>query len=138
MSTESSYHAGPTSFLLLLTMAESCYGVCLVLRKQDSESTDSGFTQKLLRSYASLRSRRKHKAWGVSPRARVRITDEPAEAGESASSKNFRPFSRAQKRPMFDLPGAHAPGFMLAPASQASAMTVSQCETDAALFQSAF
>jgi hypothetical protein len=46
--------------------------------------------------FLSLRSRRKHKAWGASPRLTCQIKErEPAIAGERLEISRGRPFSRA-------------------------------------------
>ncbi len=65
---------------------------------------------------SSLRSRREHKAWGVSPRVQVQSDSKPATAGESVNL--CRPF-HGLTLIKFVLPGAYAPGFMLARASHA-------------------
>src|SRR5215217_2836441 len=62
----------------------------------------------------SLRSRRKHKAWGASPRINNKESFEPADAGDSAAAR----YHGLQNTLSCD-PGGCAPGFMLSPASQA-------------------
>jgi len=64
--------------------------------------------------FLSLRSRRKHKAWGASPRIDNGNCHRAREAGGSAVAhfmgwKNFA----------YRDPGACAPGFILSPASRA-------------------
>src|SRR6185369_13693057 len=71
----------------------------------------------------SLRSRRKHKAWGVSPRIKAQRIFEPANAGDRPTRRRIgdvlSPISWARNSVCFCSPGAYAPGFMLPPASQA-------------------
>jgi SsrA-binding protein len=55
---------------------------------------------------------------GRKPQVAILISIEPAIVGESVETKGCRPFSRAANIVSHD-PGAHAPGFMLTPASQA-------------------
>jgi hypothetical protein len=66
---------------------------------------------------SACESRRKRKAWGVSPRC-LRLKYAARDNGRQLSNSfTFRPHSRALKfKP--HLPGAHAPGFTLSPASQ--------------------
>jgi hypothetical protein len=66
---------------------------------------------------SACESRRKRKAWGVSPRC-LRLKYAACDNGRQLSNSfTFRPHSRALKfKP--HLPGAHAPGFTLSPASQ--------------------
>src|SRR5215217_8590184 len=46
-------------------------------------------------SILSLRSRRKHKAWGASPRSIFKKRFEPVKTGGSVNVSGFRPLSRA-------------------------------------------
>jgi hypothetical protein len=57
-----------------------------------STSAQSGFARKVL---AGLRSRRKHKAWGVSPRSTYKEPIEPVTRATAATFSGFRPLSRA-------------------------------------------
>ena len=65
----------------------------------------------------SLRSRRKHNAWGVSPRSVV-FKSEPAERAKYQRILRLPPVSRADETGRI-FPGADAPGFRLTPALQA-------------------
>ncbi len=72
-----------------------------------------------LRSCLSLRSRRKRKAWGESPRD---ISNHKSQPVTTSDSRLFREsFTRSRGLPLENrsFPGARAPGFMLTPASQA-------------------
>ena len=80
----------------------------------------------IAKSPLSLRSRRRHKAWGVSPRSkqesprssRMRATACWLQKGEQFVQLGCRPFHGLSIP--FDIdPGAYAPGFMPAPAPQA-------------------
>ena len=79
------------------------------------------------KSVLSLRSRRKHKAWGASPRESNATDFKPAKAGDRTKGGKMLTIGgrRAAAHFMgsqFNLisdPGACAPGFMLPPASQA-------------------
>ena len=68
-------------------------------------------------AHFSLRSTRKHKAWGVSPRLKSKTMFQPANAGDRTAAAHFMGWYSE----FFVVPGAHAPGFMLAPAPQAKA-----------------
>jgi hypothetical protein len=68
----------------------------------------------------SLRSRRKHKAWGRQPQDNATQRFEPVKRA-TALGFRFRPLSRAGDSKPFS-PGADAPGFMLSPASQAKTL----------------
>jgi hypothetical protein len=65
----------------------------------------------------SLRSRRKHKAWGASPRIMIANTLLSPRSGRKRMSRTLPPVSRARTFLVHD-PGACAPGFMPPPASQ--------------------
>src|SRR6185295_10012844 len=70
----------------------------------------------------SLRSRRKHKSWGVSPRDRSGINLELATARDSERQHTTNDAStryHGLKFVMRNCPGAYAPGFTLTPALQA-------------------
>ena len=74
----------------------------------------------------SLRSRRKPRAWGVSPRfrhnkfssPRMRARDQSRQKLKDLVGDGLSPISRAHNQFNCD-PGAYAPGFMLPPAPQA-------------------
>src|SRR6185369_10023548 len=67
----------------------------------------------LINPSPSLRSRRKHKAWGASPRTENKKAIEPVKRATALPPA-------LQARIVFLLlPGAYAPGFTLPPASQA-------------------
>ena len=66
--------------------------------------------------FLSLRSRRKHKAWGASPRIFMQQVSSPR-----SGRQRWRPFHGLKYFSFYD-PGAHAPGFMLTPASQAKSL----------------
>jgi hypothetical protein len=78
----------------------------------------------------SPRSGREHKAWGVSPRSIYNETMQAREAGESAVARCAG--SRAY---FFRVPGAYAPGFILAPASQADQSNVTLVILNSICFQ---
>jgi hypothetical protein len=61
----------------------------------------------------SLRSRRQHKAWGVSPSKRGMFILGAREAGESLKTFGLSPDFTGSEASFCFLPGAHAPGFML-------------------------
>src|SRR5215204_4372630 len=61
----------------------------------------------------SLRSRRKHKAWGVSPRIRITESIGAREAGERAVAR-----SAGLAHGLMTVPGAYTPGFTLTSASR--------------------
>jgi hypothetical protein len=64
----------------------------------------------------SLRSRRKHKAWGASPRNRSQRQAGARENGRQRGISSLSP-AVAGSDPLFGtLPWAYAPGFMLTPA----------------------
>lgn len=63
----------------------------------------------------SLRSRRKHKAWGESPRIRSQRQAGARENGRQCEFPVCRPRSRAPALYLARYPGACAPGFMLTP-----------------------
>ena len=79
------------------------------------------------KSVLSLRSRRKHKAWGVSPRRQSTEGYQARECGRQSDRgkiltimrNELSPISWARKFNLDSDPGACAPGFMLPPASQA-------------------
>ena len=78
------------------------------------------------RKFAWLRIRRKHKAWGVSPgikhdKFQARECGRQNKCDENANKSaapDCRPFHGSNIH-CFSVPGAHAPGFTLAPAPQA-------------------
>jgi len=73
----------------------------------------------------SLRSRRRHKAWGVSPRGQNTIVLEARECERQNERYKLPAIEAHDCRPFNGLnsvgfdPGAYAPGFMPAPAPQA-------------------
>jgi hypothetical protein len=68
----------------------------------------------------SLRSRRKHKAWGVSPR--IRELEKQIEPAKRVTVYVLPAVARfAGFVTFYCLPGAYATGFMLMPASRAKA-----------------
>jgi hypothetical protein len=75
-------------------------------------------------SSSSPRSRRKHKAWGASPRKTGNGNQWARETGDSMSivraSNGLSPALAGSAGSILNRPGAHAPGLMLPPASQAA------------------
>jgi hypothetical protein len=68
-------------------------------------------------------SGRKHRAWGVSPRLSSIVT-QPAKWAKARITSGYQIRNGCRPQPRADIfnahdPGAHAPGFTLAPASQA-------------------
>ena len=61
----------------------------------------------------SLRSRRKRKAWGVSPRELCNPDVEPATAGDRIQSVDLSLAIASSGENHVRIPGAYAPGFML-------------------------
>jgi len=68
--------------------------------------------------FPSLRSRREHKAWGVSPSESTVFECRARGAGERSIDFPLPAVSRARENEA-QFPGAHTPGCMLPPASQA-------------------
>ena len=68
---------------------------------------------------SSPRSGRQHRAWGASPRIKIRKAIEPAKRATAQSIYTLSPASRARTYLLVRDPGAGAPGFMLSPASRA-------------------
>jgi hypothetical protein len=67
--------------------------------------------------FLSLRSRREHKAWGVSPREAVVLVGARVSGRQTREQRLSAVVTGCNR---FDkVPGARAPGFMLTPASQA-------------------
>lgn len=69
-------------------------------------------------SSLSLRSWRKHKAWGRQPQGKSVLVASPRERAKAPGRIGCRPFHGLQIT-VASFPGAHAQGFMLSPASPA-------------------
>ena len=87
-------------------------------RRRGDSCVRRSLAQKVRLAALSLQSRRKHKAWGVSPRIQRTKSSQPARAGDSLNLSELSP-ALAGSGPKCDLdPGADAPGFMPTPATR--------------------
>src|SRR4029450_3068884 len=76
--------------------------------------------------FLSLRSRREHKAWGVSPRKLWFSSKSPRKRAKDSRNKGAVARWHGLRALIRKCPGAYAPGFTLMPASQAMTIEVSR------------